>query len=95
MLCVFYQSSLVQSDLAVIDDRDHTADDPAGRIAHSNWNNFVADSGHTEQIYLSEQNKGAEHDKHTGFAVACTTERTGVYLIEATQNIERRKHSKK
>ena len=93
-LCIFHQSCLSQGDLLIINNRDNAANDPTGWIAHSNGNDFVADSGHTEQIYLSEQNKGAEHDEHTGFAVTSASKCAGVYLIKATQNIKRCKHTK-
>ena len=63
---------------------------PSGGVAHSNGNEFVVDTGHTEKIDLPEYHKGRNHDKHRCTAVTCTAQSTGVNLIEAAKKIERR-----
>ena len=75
----------------MIDDcHQQTAHEPAGGIAHSDGDDFVADVvGHHKQIDLPEKDKRAKGNKHGHFAVAGTPQRTAINLIYTAQNIKR------
>ena len=64
-----------------------TAQQPAGRVAQRDRNDFVAHSCHNKQIYLAEQHKGREHNVHRCLAVARATQGAGIDLIETAQQI--------
>ena len=44
--------------------------------------------GHNEQVDLSEQHKGAQHDDHGGLTVSGAPQGSCVDLIKAAQHVE-------
>ena len=71
-----------------VDGGQAAAQKPAGRVTHGNRDDFIPHSAHYEQVTLSEEHKGEEHDEHGGFAVAGSSQGTGVNLVKAAQHVE-------
>ena len=58
-LYVFNQFCFVEGYLAIVNDGEEAAHQPASRVAHSDGNDLIADPGHCKQIDLTERYKGA------------------------------------
>ena len=89
---IVHQSGAGQVDLPVIQQGQSAANQPAGRVTHSDGENRVGNKvGHYKQVTLAEQNKGEEHQDHRCAAVASAPERGRIDLVDAAQHIKWRK----
>ena len=74
----------------IVDCGGGAAQQPAGWISHCDGDYLVANMGHSKQVYLTEGNKGREHNNHTSPGVACTSKCACIHLIDAAKHIEGR-----
>ena len=84
-----YEAGAGKLRLVIIDGGEQAAQQPSGGIAHGDGDDLVAEPGHNKQVYLPEGHEGGQHDDHGRLGIAGTSQRAGVDLIEAAEDVER------
>ena len=72
----------------VADAGKQAAQQPAGRVGHSDGNDLVTDLAHKEQVKLPEAYEGGKHNDHRRNGVSPAPQSAGIDLIEGKQHIE-------
>lgn len=86
---IVHQSGAGQVDLPVIQQGQSAANQPSGRIAHSDGEDRVGNKvGHYKQVALAEQNEGEKHQNHRCAAVAGAPERCRIDLVDTAQHVK-------